>query len=183
MMRARLALVLLGGAALSGCSTVSSLFSSSGSSGPPAASCPTAAILRPLSETAVFAPGAVHQPTGVAFYGVLSDVSIKCDRAGGALRAALDVVIIGERGPSAGGGTGVDLQYFVAATGPDQAILSKRSYAVHIDIPANARRAGVTDHIEEMLPLAGPNVGDLNIVLGFQQNPEIVEFYRHFRGR
>jgi hypothetical protein len=176
--------MLFGVAALAGCGTASSLFSSSsGSSGPPAASCPTAAILRPLAQTAVFTPGAAPQPVGVAFYGVLSDVSAKCERAGDTLRASLDVVVIGERGPSARGGTGVDLQYFVAVTGPGQAILSKRSFPVHIAIPGNARRAGVTDHIEETIPLAGRNIGDLSIVVGFQQSPEIVDFYRHFRGR
>ena len=47
-------------------------------------------------------PGAAAQPTNVAFYGILSDVEAKCDRAGGAVRASLDVVIIGERGPAAG---------------------------------------------------------------------------------
>ena len=92
---------------------------------------------------------------GVAFYGILSDVEAKCERAGGALRASLDVVIVGERGPAAGKADGLDVQYFVAVTGADQAILSKRSFAVHIAIPADAKRAGVTDHIEETIPLAG----------------------------
>ena len=159
------------------------MFSSSEPSGPPPASCPSAAILRALSQTAVFAPGAAHQPTGVAFYGVLSDVSAKCHRAGDALRVSLDVVIIGERGPAASNGDGVDLQYFIAVTGPNQAILNKRSFAVRIAIPANARRAGVTDHIEETIPAAGGSAGDLSIVLGFQQSPEVVDFYKHFRGR
>ena len=81
------------------------------------------------------------------------------------------VVVIGERGPSARGGTGVDLQYFVAVTGPNDAILSKRSLPVHVAIPADARRAGVTDHIEETIPLAGQAPGRLTIVLGFQQTP------------
>ena len=78
---------------------------------------------------------------------------------------------------------GVDLQYFVAVTGPDQAILSKRSFPVHIAIPEAAKRAGITDHLEETIPLTGQAPGDLNIVLGFQQSPEAVDFYRHFRGR
>ena len=102
--------------------------------------------------------------------------------AADALHASLDVIVIGERGPAAGKGDGVDLQYFVAVTGADQAVLSKRSFAVHIAIPADAKRAGVTDHIEETIPLAGQAPGDLSIVLGFQQSPEVVDFYRHFRG-
>jgi hypothetical protein len=176
--------MLLGLAALSGCSWVSPWFSSStASSGPPAANCPSAVILRPLAQTAAFAPGAAHQPMGVAFYGILSDVDVKCEPAGAALRASLDVVIVGERGPAAGKADGLDVQYFVAVTGPDQAVLSKRTFPVHIGIPGDARRAGVSDHIEETIPLAGRSPGEVSIVLGFQQSPEIVDFYRHFRGR
>ena len=185
MARARLALVLLGGAMLAGCSTISALnpFASSPSSGGSAASCPTAAILHPLAQTAVFAPGAAHEPLGVAFYGILDDVSVKCESEGGTLRAALDVIVIGERAPAARGGAGVDLNYFVAVTGPGEAILSKRSFAVHVAIPADAKRAGVTDHIVETIPLAGNAPGALNIVLGFQQGPDVIDFYKHFRGR
>lgn len=177
-------MILSGLAALTGCSLVPSWFSSSAESrGPPAATCPTAVVLRPLAQTAVFAPRAARQPVNVGFYGILSDVATKCERTGDALRAALDVVIIGERGPAAGQADGVDLQYFVAVTGSDQAILSKRSFPVHVAVPADSRRAGVTDHIEERIPLAGRSPGDLNIVLGFQLSPEVVDFYRHFRGR
>jgi len=141
-------------------------------------------ILHPLSQTAVFSPGAEHQPLGVAFYGILDDASSKCDRSGDMLRASLDVVVIAERGPAgATAGSGVDLQYFVAVTGPNQTVLSKRSLPVHIPISAGARRAGITDHIVESIPLAGRAPGDLSIVIGFQQTPEVVEFYKHFRGR
>ncbi len=184
MTRARVALMLLGLAALSGCSWLPSWSSSTSESKAPAApACPSAIILRPLAQTAVFAPGAARQPMGVAFYGILSDVDAKCQAAGNAVRASLDVVVIGERGPAAGTAEGIDVQYFVAVTGADQTILSKRSFAVHIAIPTDAKRAGVTDHIEETIPLAGRPPGDLSIVLGFQQSPEIVDFYRHFRGR
>lgn len=124
-----------------------------------------------------------HEPMGVAFYGILNDVSINCDAVAGGVHAALDVVIIGERGPAGGKAQGVDLPYFVAVTGPNQAVLSKRSFAVHVTIPADKLRAGVTDHIEETIPLGGQPPGALGIVVGFQQGPEIVDFYKHFRGR
>jgi len=149
----------------------------------PAATCPTATILRPLAQTAVFGPGAEHNPTGVAFYGILDDVTVKCDQSGGAIRASLDVVVIGERGPSAGGGAGIDVQYFVAVTGPNDAILSKRSLPLHVAVAANARRGGVTDHIEERIPLAGLTPGQVTIVLGFQLTPDVIDFYKHYRGR
>jgi hypothetical protein len=182
MLRVLVGVMLSGPAALSGCSWVSPWFSSAPASAP-AASCPSAVILRPLAQTAIFAPGAAHQPMGVGFYGILSDVEAKCERVGEAVRAALDVVVVAERGPASGKAQELDMQYFVAVTGPDQAILSKRSFPVHIAIAGDARRSGVTDHIEETIPLGGRPPGELSIVIGFQQSPEIVDFYRHFRGR
>jgi hypothetical protein len=177
--------VLVAAAALAGCSTISSLnpFSTGSTPSVAVAACPTAAVLRPLSQTAVFRPGAAPQPTNVAFYGILSDVNAKCDRGPGVVRASLDVVVIGERGPAAAGASSVDLYYYVAVTGPDQTILSKRTLPVHIDIPADQRRSGITDHIEETIAVGAVPAGQLNIMLGFQQGPEVVDFYRHFRGR
>lgn len=179
---ARVALAVSGLAALSGCG----LFSSSTPSEPAAASagaCPTVAILRPLAQTAVFAPGAARQPTGVAFYGILSDVNSSCVQSGDAVQVTLDTVIIGERGPAAGEANAVDLQYFIAATGPDDAVLSKRTLPVRIEIPAGTRRAGITDRVEEWVWPRGRSPAEIKVLLGFQQSPEVVQFYRNFRGR
>ena len=174
-------------AALSGCGTISSLnpFSSSSPAAAAGATCPQAVILRPLANTAVFRPNAEsHRPLDVAFYGILSDVDAKCEPSGGGvLRASLDVIIAAERGPAVGAENAVDLNYFVAVTGADQSILSKRSFTVHIAIPPGAKRAAVTDHIDEVINTGGRPPGDLNIDLGFQQSPDVVEFYRNFRGR
>ena len=180
-------LLFAGIALLSGCSWVSGWFSSS-SSAPAreikaAASCPSAVILRPLSQTALFGADQPRQPAGVAFYGALSEVTTDCDRSGDSVRLKLDVVVVGERGPAAGKFGAVDLSYFVAVTGPDQAILGKRQFPVRIAIPENTKRAAVSDHIEETIALGGRAPGDLSIVLGFQQTPEAVEFYRQYRGR
>jgi hypothetical protein len=172
-------MALAGLALLSGCGLFGS---SSATDQKSAAACPTTAILQPLSQTAVFAPGSPAQPLGVAFYGILSDAEVKCERAGDAVRASLDVVVIGERGPAARGDA-VNLQYFVALTGPDQSVLGKRSFPVQIALPPGAKRAGVTEHLEEEIPLGGRSPGELNLVVGFQQSPEVVEFYKRFRGR
>ena len=179
--------MLLGLALLSGCGWVSGWFSSSPSAPKaeerPVASCPSAVILRPLAQTALFGAGQPRQPAGVAFYGVLSEVDARCERSGDSLRLKLDVVVVGERGPAAGQAGAADFSYFVAVTGPDQAILGKRQFPVRIAIPENTRRAAVSDHIEEAISLGGRAAGDLSIVLGFQQSPEVVEFYRQYRGR
>ena len=137
-------------------------------------------VLRPLAQTAVFGPHGRRQ-VDVAFYGRLSEVEAKCQIFGDTLRTSLDIVLAAERGASAKG-DGVDLEYFVAVTGSDQSILSKKNFPIRINVPADARRAAVTDHIEEAIALGGRRPADVTINVGFQQSPEVVEFYRNFRG-
>jgi hypothetical protein len=168
---------LVGVLALTGCSWFSS------SPSPKSAdACPSAVVLRPLSNTAVFGPAAERRPDNVAFYGILSEAEAKCEVGRGAMKLDLDTIIVAERGPASKGDV-VDLPYFVAVTGPDQSIISKWPFAVRIAFDGTQRRAGVSDHIEETVSLEGRKPSDLNIVLGFQQSPEVVDFYRHFRGR
>lgn len=175
--RAAQAAVVTGLLALSGCSSIPSPFASK-----PAAPCPSAVILRPLANTAVFGAAPQRIPQNVAFYGLLSEVDRTCDYTPDAVHMALDVIVVGQRGPAAKGDA-VDLDYFVAVTGPDRTILSKKPLAVRIAFDPNQIRAGVTDHIEETIPLAGHKGTDLTVVLGFQQSPDVVDFYQHFRGR
>ena len=168
--------VLIGLFALSGCGVLPS-FSSK-----PSEACPSAVILRPLSNTAVFGLAPERRPDNVAFYGLLSEADIKCEYTGDAVRMILDVVVVGERGPAAKADS-VDFQYFVAVTGPDQSILSKKPFPVPIVFDTPQKRSGVTDHIEETIPLGGRKGTDLTVNIGFQQSPEVVDFYKHFRGR
>ena len=168
---------LLGLLALAGCSW----FSSSSSSTPPQA-CPSAVILRPLANTAILSPGVEARPDNVAFYGLLSEVDRQCDYTGDAVRMTLDVILVSQRGPAAKGDE-ADFTYFVAVTGPNQAIISKRPFTVRVAFQPDQARAGVTDHIVETIPLAGHKGTDINVLVGFQQSPEVVDFYKHFRGR
>jgi len=167
---------LLGVLVLSGCSWFSS------SSSKQTEACPSAVVLRPLSNTAVFGSAPEHRPENVAFYGLLSEADLKCEYSGGTMKVALDAIIVGERGPAARGDV-VDFPYFVAVTEPDQSIISKRPFTVRIVFEGSQKRAGVTDHIEQSIPLDGRKGSDLNVLLGFQQSPEVVDFYKHFRGR
>ncbi|HEX3536640.1 MAG TPA: hypothetical protein VHU15_07725 [Stellaceae bacterium] len=137
--------------------------------------------MRPLANTVVFGPGEGRRAINVAFTGRLSEVEVKCDFAGGAMRATFDVIVVAERGPAARGNA-VDFDYFVAVTAPDQSILSKKNFAVHIDVPPNAKRAAVTDHFEETINSGGQSPADLTINLGFQQSQAAREFYKTSRG-
>jgi hypothetical protein len=174
--RAARGAAILGVLALTGCGWFGS------SSSKPTEACPSAVVLRPLANTAIFGAGPERRPDNVAFYGLLSEAELKCEYTGDAVRIALDTIVIGERGPAAKG-EAVDLPYFVAVTGPDQSILNKKPFSVRIAFEGAQKRAGVTDHIEETIPLGGRKGADLNVLLGFQQSPEVVEFYKRFRGR
>jgi hypothetical protein len=169
---------LLGLLALAGCSALPF------SSAKPPQACPAAVILRPLANTAVFGPAASGEPRpdNVAFYGLLSEVDRTCNYTADAVQVTLDVIVIGQRGPAAKSDA-VDLTYFVAVTAPGQQILSKKPFSVHVVFEPDQIRSGVTDHIVETIPLAGRKGSDITLLLGFQQSPQVVEFYQHFRGR
>ena len=179
MRRARTApgALLIGLLALSGCGWISSSSPKSTTE-----ACPSPVILRPLANTAVFGSGEQRRPDNVAFYGLLSEANLKCEYTGDAVRMILDVVVVGERGPAAKADS-VDFQYFVAVTGPDQTILSKKPFPIRIAFDTPQKRAGVTDHIEQTIPLGGRKAADLSVFVGFQQSPEVVDFYKRFRGR
>lgn len=148
-----------------------------------AATCPAAVVLRPLANTATFTkPDLGMTPTDVVFYGILSEVDARCNVTSDTLHADLDVIIAAQRGPATQGES-VTLPYFIAVVGPNQTIVSKRSFQVAVNVPHDAKRGGITDHIEEAIPLGGRAPDDLQIVVGFQQTPQVVDFYRHFRGR
>jgi len=174
-------MAVVGGlAALSACSWVP--FVGKKSSAPVTPSCPTAAVLRPLANTVAFAPGAEAKPTYIAWFGLFSDITASCQMTGDTLHAALDNIIVAERGPSVRGND-VDFNYFVALTTTDQTILGKKSFSVHITVPPAEKRGGITDHVELALSTGGRPLSDLNLLVGFQDAPEVVEFYKHYPGR
>lgn len=147
------------------------------------AACPAAIIPVPLANTALFTgPSLGMRPTDVTFYGILTDINAECDVRGNALQVSLNVIVAAERGPATRGDS-AQFTYFLAVVGPDDSILSKRSFGVRVNIPEHAKRGGVTDHFQETIPLNGAAPGALRIVAGFQQTPQDIDFYQHFRGR
>jgi hypothetical protein len=149
----------------------------------PKEACPSAIVLQPLANTAVFASAASEpRPENVAFFGLVSEIDSRCDYTREGVHVRLDVILIGQRGP-ASQGNDVQLNYFIAVVAPGDRIVSKKPFAVHVTFPGGAIRAGVTDHIEETIPASAGRGGDLTIAAGFQQTPQDIEFYKHFRGR
>jgi hypothetical protein len=166
--------------ALSACSWIPFVGKKSEPASAPA--CPVAAILRPLANTVVFGPGAEQKPIYVAWNGLFSDISANCTIAGDTLHAALDNVIVADRGP-AGKNNDVDFDYFVALTASDQTILAKKIFSVHITVPPDGKRSGVNDHVEVAFSTGGRPLSDLNLMVGFQLTPAAVQFYKNYRAR
>jgi hypothetical protein len=148
----------------------------------PAPACPVAAILRPLANTVVFAPGADKKPIYAAWNGIFSDITATCRLDGGTLHASLDNVIVAERGP-AGRNSDVDFDYFVALTTSDQTVLGKKLFSVHVTASPDAKRAGVNDHVDVAFSTGGRPLSDLSLMVGFQLSPDAVQFYKNYRGR
>jgi hypothetical protein len=170
------------GAALAGLLALSGCGWFSHAPATPAEECPGAVILQPLKNMAIFGPGPARRPDNVAFYGLLDEVDSKCSYSDNSVLIKLDVIVIGQRGPKATGDA-IDLDYFVAVTTPQQTILSKKPFRVHVVFPPSGIRAGVSDKIEEEIALDGRKGSDLTLDLGFQQPPDVVDFYKRFRGR
>ena len=156
-----------------------------GKKGPGAAtpSCPVTAVLHPLANTVVFAPNAEKKPLYVAWYGIFSDVSATCKITGDTLSASLDDIIVAERGPAARTENSVTLTYFVALTAADQSILGKKTFVVNVAVPPDAKRGGVTDHVEVAFNIAGHPISDVNIMVGLQLSPDAIEYFKHYPGR
>jgi hypothetical protein len=175
--------LIAGLAGLAGCSSISLPFFGKKSAATAVPACPAAVILHPLANTAVFnKTGGDFKPLNVAWYGVFSDISASCTVSGDTLHASLDNVLVAERGPAVRGND-VDLSYFVALTAGDQTFLGKKSFSVHVAVPATSKRGGVNDHVEIAFATGGRPMSDLNITVGFQQTPQAIEFYKNFRGR
>jgi hypothetical protein len=171
---------ILGLSAVAACSWIP--FVGKKDSAPVAPSCPVAAVLHPLANTVAFAPGAEIKPPYVSWFGIFSDISAKCTLTGDTLHAVLDNVIVAERGPSARGND-VDLSYFVALTSADQTILGKKTFSVHVTVAPTEKRGGINDHVEVVFNTGGRALSDLDIMVGFQDTPDVVDFYKHFPGR
>src|SRR5262249_36218936 len=145
----------------------------------PGQACPSAVILRPLANTAIFAAGPGRRPENVAFYGLLSDAESSCSGAGQSVLMKLDVIVIGQRGPASRGDS-VASDSLAAAPPPEQPIPKKKPSGGPIGFKPTQTRAGVTDHIETATPPAGHAPADLTLDVGFQQPPDVVDFYKRF---
>ena len=104
--------------------------------------------------------------------------------AGGETR--LEVLVVDNRiaallGPAAGG-PAVELPYFVAIVGPDQAILAKQVFRSPIEFEKNRRRAGAMEQIDQTIPLAEGQTGaDFEVLVGFQLTAQQLDYNRQQR--
>ncbi len=147
---------------------------------PPPGPCPRVSVLRDAAKLVQFRPGPGRDLIDVEFEGEITLLGGGCDYVDDdrVIEMRLELRIAALRGPAARGAK-VELPYFVAIIGPDQAILAKQVFASPIEFEQNRRRAGALEQTDQTIPLQDGQTGaDFEILVGFQLSAAQLDYNR-----
>jgi hypothetical protein len=140
--------------------------------------CPTVSIVRDAAEVVQFRPGPGRDLTDVVARGAIADFSGTCDYSDDGAIVDLDLVIIAERGPAAGGDQ-AQFEYFVAVADPNRTVLAKEQFRTGVTFEEGRDRGIAAEELEQIIPMSRTGLGqDYQILVGFQLTPEQLEFNR-----
>jgi hypothetical protein len=143
--------------------------------------CPVAGVLSDLDTVHEYRPGPGRDLTDLQFTAALGDVKGTCKYTAKGVDAEMTVVILGERGPALDRDT-VEVEYFVAVTGPDNRVLNKEVFRTTLSFAGGRNRTGSGEELVETIPLPKGADGSLyRTEVGFQLTPEQVEINRRRR--
>jgi hypothetical protein len=148
-----------------------------------ARSCPTAGVVAELRRHQVYRDGPGRDLTDLRFTAGFGDVRGDCGYDRDNLDVELTVPVVAERGPALDVNS-VDIEYFVAVTGPDRRILNKQPFHVRLDFSGGKNRANAIDElvIDRIKLPKGVDGGAYAIEVGFQLTPQEVEENRRRGG-
>jgi hypothetical protein len=143
--------------------------------------CPPAVIPDASSQLIAF-EGAGRDLTDVRFDLRVSDAALTCeldrDDDTRTLETELGVRFTAEKGPANREGRARG-RYYVAVTGPDGALLSRRSFDVEIELPGNQTRVAAAQYLSPTIPLAEGAASDAyTIYIGLVLSPEQLRYNR-----
>lgn len=145
------------------------------------AKCPSAAILADASSLTVFRANAPRDPSGELYKVSVASVSTDCrlDEDAQTATSSLDVTFRASRTPD-GATAQYTAPYFVAVTGPEGRILSKRTYTATFNFEPNQATTTFADHINEAVikPDRGKQPTDYQLLAGLQLTQDQLDYNR-----
>ena len=145
--------------------------------------CPRISILRDAERVTLFRAGPGRDVNDIEFEAEIGEIRAGCEIKGGQVAVRTQVAIFAARGPAAAGKP-LALAFFVAITDPGGRIIAKEVFESPFEFKTNQQRAGVTEEIDQAIPLAGKvQAEDYDILVGFQLSAEQLEYNRRRRAR
>jgi hypothetical protein len=166
---APLALILVLGGAISGCSWFKGKYDDD--------KCPVVAIPDELGHVSQFkGPGTDF--ANVTVTALLTDVKGGCTFDDGGVNVDMNVSLIARLGPAAVDRT-ADFAYFVAILNQDGTIVAKQVFPAPITFADNQSRRGSIESISQRIPLKDPKLAaKYRVEVGFQLTQEELSYNR-----
>lgn len=145
--------------------------------------CPNFLILGEAEDMTQFRAGPGRDITDVEFRAAIVNFRGTCEHTRSVVEAEFFVEIVIRRGP-ANRSREASLEYFVAIPRFHPAPAGKKTFAVKVTFEANETRVFYRDEIALEIPLGSGEVGaNYDVYLGFQLDPEQLEYNRRRRAR
>jgi hypothetical protein len=154
-------------------------------SGPESRPCPRVSVVAEASTITSFAPGGGRDLTDVQFEGELGLLASSCRYDTGSITSTAPVRVVATRGAALPSNQ-VTLAFFLAVIDVrSQQVLARERFESALVFQGNQRRAGVVEEIEQVIRLRTPQqIGeDYEVLIGFELEPEQLQFNRQRRGR
>lgn len=143
--------------------------------------CPQAVVPAASSQLVAF-DGGGRDLTDVRFDLQVRDVALTCalDRDEGerTLQTELGVRFSAEKGPANRDGLAAG-RYYVAVTGPDGELLSRRTFDLEIELPGNRTRVSTAQYLSPTIPVAdGAATDAYTVYVGLVLSPAQLDYNR-----
>jgi len=134
--------------------------------------CPRVAIVADAAQAEQYRPGPGRDLTDLSSRAQIVEIFGNCAYGEGAVRVAVIMPIVAERGPALSGSE-VDYAYFVAVTDRDWNVIAKRVFPVNLQFESGVGFAAVLEELEQAIPLESPRqAAEFQILIGFALDRE-----------